>query len=323
MDFTYYAAPINVASNKAYRHLLLRHKADYVFSELIRIDKIKYEERKNKLEVIEGDEEKTIWQIGVSCNKEIDTAIKVLKEKHDKIYEININMGCPHSSLEKRKYCSGILNDTRLMKELTTHLAEQCHKEYILASAKIRIGSRGDHNRIKEYLDTLNESGIDKVYIHMRYLTYNYTKPALYHFLENAMNDKQQNHDRRKLKFNDYNFEIILNGDIDSYEKCEKLNKKFKLTNFMIGRASIHNPLIFEDIKNKVEQKKKSFDPFHNNTHFIKKKMSIYLSQEQKEIIKEYKFIAKNNNLRQELIHANLSWMLKGVDSKERDKFIE
>lgn len=327
MKFTYYAAPINVLSNKAYRNLLLKHKADYVFSELIRIDKIKYEEKKNKLEIISGDEDKTIWQIGVSCNEEIDNAIKVLKEKHKEIYEININMGCPHSYLEKRKYCSGILNDTSLMQELTSYLAKQCHKNNILASVKIRIGNRKEHNRIKEYLDVLNETGVDKVYIHMRYLTYNYAKPALYYFLENAINDKQINHDKRKLNLDDYKFEIILNGDIDSYEKCKILHEKFstkktKLSSFMIGRASIHNPLIFEDLKNKKTENKQIFDPFHNNTHFIKKKMTIFLSQEQEDIINEYKQIAKSNNLRQELIHANLSWMLKGVDRKEREEYM-
>lgn len=348
MKFTYYAAPINVISNKAYRHLLLNYQADYVFSELIRIDKLDYEKRNNKLETIEGDEARTIWQIGVSCIEEIDEAIRILKENNDKIYEININMGCPHSSLEKKKYCSGILNDTDLMKELSSHLAKECHKinnniknsenKKILASVKIRIGTRFDHNRIKEYLDILNQTGIDKVYIHMRYLTYNYTKPALYYFLENAINDKQQNHDRRKLNLEDYKFEIILNGDLDSYEKCEKLNKKFsnknfQLKSFMVGRASIHNPLIFEDLKNdekeylekktKSSQKKEIFDPIHNNRHFIKNNRTVYLSKEQKEVIKEYKNIAKSNNLRNELVHANLSWMLKGVCKEERDLFIE
>lgn len=323
MNFKYYAAPINMLSNKIYRHILLKHKADFVFSELIRIDKIDQEINKDKLEIISGDENKTIWQIGVSCKEEIDKAIQILKKKHKFIFEININMGCPHSSLEKRKYCSGILNDTKLMRELSGYLAKRCEEEKILSSVKIRIGTRNNPNRIKEYLDILNKSKINKVYIHLRYLTYNYTKPALYDFLEESINHRNKNYDNKKLNLNKYKFEIILNGDIDTYEKCLILYKKFKIKSFMIGRASVHNPLIFEDLKNKVENKTNEFNPIENNINLVKKNMSTFLSERQKKVINELIFLSKKHKSREEILKSNLSWILKGIDKKEKNTILK
>ncbi len=294
-----YFAPMNQFGNYVYRHILLENGADFVFSELIMLDKLDVEIEKDKLKFIKDDLQKTIFQIGTSNKKELVKGIKKLKELIPSIKEINLNMGCPQSTMLQKKICGGILTDKVLMKELAMELVKQCKLQDIIPSIKLRLGVDKNHIEINDYLKILEESNINKVYIHARPNKYSYQNPALYNSLANIKKDFP-------------NMKIILNGDIDSYDKFKEVIK-INQDGIMIGRAALSNPLIFEQIKNKTIIKSTKFNPVLNDPNIILTNKKYVLSKEKQKIIKDLISLAVKENLRYVLLKNNLVYLTKGL----------
>ena len=109
---------------------MLKNDVDYVFSEMIMIDRLNKEIKNDKLKVYKNDLPKTIFQIGVSSKKEINIALEHLSMAK----EININMGCPQSSM--KDVCGGLLSNEDLLDHLTVYFANECNKRDIIPSVK-------------------------------------------------------------------------------------------------------------------------------------------------------------------------------------------
>ncbi len=294
-----YFAPMNLLSNYVYRHILLENSADFVFSELIMLDKLGSEIEKDKLKFIKGDLQKTVFQIGTSDKKELAKGIKKLKELIPSIKEINLNMGCPQSTMLQKKICGGILTDKVLMKELCLELAVQSKLHDIIPSVKLRLGTDKNNIEINEYLRILQESNINKVYIHARPNKYSYQKVATYDSLIDIKKDFPK-------------MSIIINGDIDSYDKYKEIIK-INPDGIMIGRAALSNPLIFEQIKNKRIINSIKFNPVLNDPNIILKNKKHILSKEKQNIIKDLISLAVKEKLRYVLLKNNLIYLMKGL----------
>lgn len=286
-----YLAPANIFSNYVYRHLMLQNDADYVFSEVIMIKRIDKEIQNDKLKVFQKDLPKTIFQIGVSSKEEIDTAIKLLPNAK----EININMGCPQSSM--KDICGGLLKNEKLMDTLTSYLVKICKKYKIVPSVKIRLGTSISDIRISKYLKIFEKNNIKKVYIHARPLRYSYNKPAIYKPL---------------FTLPKYKLKLIINGDIDNYNKCKFITDKI-VCDIMIGRAAFSNPFIFNQIKNKFQTINNTYNPIKKDPEIIKKGSQFYFSDKKKEFIEKYIKLAKEERLRKEIVEYNLRALLKGI----------
>ena len=294
-----YFAPMNNYSNYLYRHLLLKNGADYVFSELIMIDKFK-EYKNNKLRVFPEDINKTIFQIGTGTKEGIVEGVNILKNVGVK--EVNLNMGCPHSTFKEKKICAGLLYYKDLMKELCDCLRVECEKYNIIPSVKLRIGLSKENIEINNYLNIIRDCGIKKVYVHARSLCHNYSEKASHHLLDDL-----------KKVFDD--LEIIINGDVDCYNNFLAVKKDFD--GVMIGRSALINPFIFSDIKNCVSTKKNEvFCPeLHDLSLDVKE--NIVMKQEKKHFIRELVNLAiKENNIAKvdvSIIKHSLNQLFKGV----------
>jgi len=288
---TLYFAPINLYGNKAYRQLLLNHEADYVFTELIMCDRLEKEIKQGKLEEIS---KKTIVQIGANTKEQI---IEVLNQIISN--EVNLNLGCPHSSYKKRMICSGILYDIKFLDKITKTFSDECKKYDKIPSVKIRIGIDPEKIEIEKYLKILEKNNIKKVYIHARTLRHPYTKPVEKKVLFGL-----------KKKFPNLN--LVYNGDIDSYEKYLEVEPYFE--GVMIGRAALSNPLIFKQIKKKEKnQKINDYEPFVNNPNIKIIDGKMFHSREKKQLIREFETIAKKLKLSKKQIDANLKYLNKGI----------
>lgn len=286
---------MNFLSNYVYRHLLLKHGADFVFSELIMVRDLDKQSTASKIEIIEEDIPFTIFQLGVSSPEDIHKGVTFLKKHINGIKEININMGCPQSTMQKRNLCGGLLHNKSLMSELAKTLSN--YKEFT-PSVKLRLGTSEDDIQIKNYLKILQEAGIIKVYIHTRPLRYNYSRPTL----PNHFQDLEK-------KFP--NMQLIYNGDIDSPNSA----KNYK--DVLIGRAALINPFIFQDIKNNITYRDGSYDPSLKDPHLIRNEF-VSLSKEKLNIINEFLDLAIKHNLRPVLTKNNICYLLKGVSNTDK-----
>lgn len=269
---------------------MLKYGADYVFSEIILISKLKKEIKNNKFKYFEKDIEKTIFQVGVSSPGEVDIAL----EKLSFAKEININMDCPRSNM--KDVCGGLLDNEELMDSLTLYFAKECKKRGIIPSVKIRLGPSPSNIRITQYLDIFEKNKIKKVYIHARTLRYPYVNPAIHEPL---------------FSLKEYKLKIIVNGDIDNYLSYKKFSDHLPY-DIMIGRAALINPFIFQQIKNKENPAPGPFNPILKDPGIIRKDRKATLSKEKKEFIDEYKKLADSEGISP----ANLKYLTKGVSKK-------
>ncbi len=306
-----YLAPMNYFSNYIYRNFILSLGADFVFSELIMVDRLDEEMRKNKLKLLsEKDLERTIFQIGVRNKEEVVLGVETLKKIHPSLKEININVGCPQSTMQKNLVCSGLLFDETLMKSLFEELVLLAEKLNFIPSIKIRLGLSPDEIRIKHYLSICKKVGIKKVYIHARSLRYNYSKPALYDSFIGLKNE-----------FPD--IELIFNGDVDSYERYNQL-VNLGADGVMIGRAALSNPEIFLQIKNKKEVRSKNYDPFLNDLNLIVENGHWILSEHKKDLIKKFLQLVLDENLVSDekvsfsVIKTHVLYFFKGLSNRSK-----
>lgn len=277
---------------------MLKYGADYVFSELILVNKFTKAVKDSKLEIISEDIFKTIFQIGVSNAEEVKLGVKYLKEQIPFIKEININMGCPQSTMQKNKLCGGLLYDVNLIGNVCKKLNELSKKENFIPSVKLRLGLNENDIKIKEYLTVIKENGIKKVYIHARPLKYGYNRPCLYDSVIDLKNE-----------FNE--LELIFGGDIDSYNS----SKDLVCDGLMIGRAALHNPFIFEDIKNKVIYREGNYDPLVKDPNVIRTDI-VSLKNKKINFIREFLDLAEKYSLNVILTCNNVENLMKGISNQ-------
>lgn len=300
-----YAAPLNTFSTAVFRHILLQHGADFVFSELLVISTIDYDEQffKQKMACFPEDLSRTIFQIGAKDAQEVATGVSLLKKLHPHIVEINLNAGCPQSRLQQLGVCGGLLHDVDSFTAACQALARECELANCTPSVKLRTGLDEYTIEIKKYLQIASDCKIKKVYIHARPLRYNYTKPALYSVFENLAKEFSQ-------------LELIFNGDVDSYERYFLL-ASMGARGVMVGRAHLTNPLIFEQIK---EQKKSvsRYDPLLNDMGLVLRDGKTYLSQRKKDFIIGFLHSSQNKEANLPTTRRLVLQFVKGVyDSKK------
>ena len=287
-----YFAPINLLSNYVYRHLLLKEGADYVFSELIMINNLEKAEEDDKLKYFKEDEEKTIIQIGVSNVQEVQEGVAFVQKNFPNTPEININMGCPQSTMQEVQVCGGLLHNIPLLQEIAGALVKEVGER---ASVKLRLGTSPENVLIHEYIQALDQAGIRKIYIHARTLRHPYHKPARYELFTG-------------LRERYPHLTLVFNGDVDGFQAYQAIGEG----DVLIARAGLSNPFVFADIKARKNYREGSYDPILKDPELLRGDY-VQLGARKIAFIRNYLALAQQENLRQKLICANMSWLVKGA----------
>lgn len=286
---------MNKLGNLALRKVVLNNGADFVFTEMIRIEKLLEgdEVQLRKSYVPQDMKSKTIYQIICEDIDNIEKGVDFLVKQNPEIFEINYNMGCPQSSLCKNECGGGIVKNPAKVKEVAKRLAKACSKYKIRPSIKTRIGYTRDNINIRENVSNIKDARITKIYIHGRVLREPYSKPATYDEIKTVVENFPE-------------LEIIGNGDV---RDMDSLNAMIKTgcSGILIGRAVLENPYLFKDLK---EQKISS-----NALSGIELKS-------RKKVILEYLKYAKEFDLNDSYIKSNLAYMtnkvIKGAEFRKQ-----
>lgn len=284
-----YFPPINKLGNVSFRRSCITGGADFVFTEMIKADKLVLDDEValRKLFIPENMKNNTIVQIIAEDITLIETAVDTVMKHNPDLFEINYNMGCPQSSLCKKECGAGIIGNIEKVKAVAIELKKACDKYGVEPSIKIRLGLTRDSITIYENVLKLREIGYKKIYIHGRCLSDTYNKPATYDEIANV-----------KKMFPD--MEIIANGDVRDHETLMKILET-NCDGVLIGRAALENPHIFNEIRKKGEDYEDSFG-----------KYGITFDQ-RKDMILEYLEFARNDNTTISQIKANITYMTRNV----------
>lgn len=129
---------------------------------------------------------------------------------------------------------AGILQDIDKMVALTDAIVKSTT---LPVTVKTRLGWDENSIRIEEVTERLQDVGIKAISIHGRTRRQMYKGEADW-----TMIGKIKDNPRIHIP-------VFGNGDIDSPEKAVEYRQRYGVDGIMIGRASIGNPWIFEQIK--------------------------------------------------------------------------
>lgn len=229
-------APMAGITDLPFRTICEKYGAGLTCTEMVSSKGLFYDDGKTKLLLdVEGEHRPVAAQIfGSDLN-----ALKYASEYVSNIVDIvDINMGCPAPKIVKNGDGSKLLLDLELLGKIAKTVVDASK---VPVTAKIRKGWDKDNIVAIEAARILEEAGVAAITVHGRTREEYYLGEADWEIIKKV---------KETVKI-----PVIGNGDIKSKEDALKMFERTNVDGIMIGRASIGNPWIFEEIVNFLEGK--------------------------------------------------------------------
>ena len=229
-------APMAGITDLPFRLICEKYGAGLTCTEMVSSKGIFYNDSKTKL-LLNLESEKRPVSAQIFGNN-IET-MKYASEFVSNIADIvDINFGCPAPKIVKNGDGSKILLDLDLLENIARAVVEGSK---VPVTAKIRKGWDNDRIVAIEAAKRLERAGVSAITVHGRTRAEYYSGKADWSII-------------KQVKQN-VNIPVIGNGDVTSKEEALKMFEETNVDGIMIGRASIGNPWIFEQIIDYLEGK--------------------------------------------------------------------
>lgn len=181
------------------------------------------------------NEKNLCWQLSGNDSNILAKASDVAISKGADL--IDLNCGCPQPKIREKHCGSKLLEDEKKL----TQLIKAMKRNYeIPITVKIRI--QKDENSTLDIAKVIQNAGADALIVHGRHWTSDYDIPCQFDMIAKIVSAIE--------------IPVIANGDIID---TEKLTEVFRITGcagFMIARASVGQPWIFQQISLEINGKK-------------------------------------------------------------------
>ena len=226
-------APMEDVSDPPFRALCKRHGADLMYTEFISSEGLIRDAAKSvqKMDIFEYERPIGVQIFGSDIESMVQAAQIIERVNPDLI---DINYGCPVKKVACKGAGAGLLQDIPKMVKLTEAVVKAVK---IPVTVKTRLGWDDETKNIVETAERLQDIGIEALTIHGRTRKQMYKGEADWTLIGEVKENQRMN------------IPIFGNGDIDSPEKALLYKNRYGVDGIMIGRASIGNPWIFNEMK--------------------------------------------------------------------------
>ena len=232
-EFPLLLAPMEDVSDPPFRTLCKRHGADMMYTEFISSEGLIRDAAKSrqKLDIYEKER-----PIGIQIfGSEIDSMRRAAEISAASGPDVlDINYGCPVKKVACKGAGAGILQDIPKMVSMTKEIVDAVD---LPVTVKTRLGWDDKTKYIVEVAERLQDVGIQAISIHGRTRAQMYKGEADWTLIREVRENPRMN------------IPVFGNGDIDTPEKALEYRQKYGVDGIMIGRGSIGNPWIFDQIK--------------------------------------------------------------------------
>jgi nifR3 family TIM-barrel protein len=236
-DFPLLLAPMEDVSDPPFRKLCKERGCDLMFTEFISVEGLIRDADKSVQKLDIYDEERPIGiQIFGAELDSMKRAAEIVERANPEI--LDINFGCPVKKVVCKMAGAGILQDIDKMVRLTNAIVKSTS---LPVTVKTRLGWDENSLHIEEVAERLQDVGIQALSIHGRTRKQMYKGEADWTLIAKVKNNPK------------IQIPIFGNGDIDTPEKAVEYKNRYGVDGIMIGRASIGNPWIFQEIKHFVK----------------------------------------------------------------------
>ena len=232
-EFPLLLAPMEDVSDPPFRTLCKLHGADMMYTEFISSEGLIRDAAKSrqKLDIYEKER-----PIGIQIfGSEIDSMRKAAEITAASGPDVlDINYGCPVKKVACKGAGAGILQDIPKMVSMTKEIVDAVD---LPVTVKTRLGWDDNSKYIVEVAERLQDVGIQAISIHGRTRAQMYKGEADWTLIREVRQNP-----RMKIP-------VFGNGDVDTPEKALAYRNEYGVDGIMIGRGSIGNPWIFNEIK--------------------------------------------------------------------------
>lgn len=224
-------APMAGVTNEAFRTICIEKGAGLVYAEMVSDKGLLYSNKKTyDMIKVSKDEHPISMQL---FGNDVDTILEAAKiiEKESNADILDINMGCPVNKVVKDGSGSALLKTPDKIYDIVKALKDNINMPVTI---KIRAGWDNQTINCDEVARLATRAGVDAIAIHGR------TRAKMY--------QGESNNEYIKMVRDNTDVFVIGNGDIKTYEDILEM-KKTGCDAFMIGRATLGNPWIFEELQ--------------------------------------------------------------------------
>ena len=287
----YILAPMAGVTDLPFRRIAEKFEPGMVCTEMVSAKALFYGDEKTKqLLNTEGEKRPISMQIFGNEPETMGIAAKQVSEIAD---IVDINMGCPAPKVVKNGDGSRLLLDLNKVEEIIKSVVSNSK---VPVTVKFRKGWNNENIVACEDLIVIakiaEKSGASAITIHGRTRDEFYSGKADWNII-------------RKVK-ETVKIPVIGNGDVVDEESAKAMFEQTGVDGIMIGRGSMGNPWIFEQIKYYLETGNKLPRP---------------TNQEKYEILKEHidlDVLHKGETVAMNEMRKHIAWYLKGLRNSAR-----
>lgn len=225
-------APMAGVTTSSFRKICLKHGAGIVYAEMISDKGLEYNNEKTlKMIEIDNDEHPIAMQVFGSSYETITPSVGKIIERSN-VDIIDVNMGCPVNKVIKGGSGSALLKTPEKIYDIVKSLKDNYD---LPITIKIRAGWDSSSINCDTVTKLATKAGVDAIAIHGR------TRAQMYNGTANLDYIKMVRDATDKI--------VIGNGDIKDYASAKKMLEETNVDALMIGRASLGNPWVFEEIQ--------------------------------------------------------------------------
>ncbi len=290
----YILAPMQRVTTAPYRRFCRKfQKIGLVSVPMIYTKSIANHSKSNEHELYKIEEESpiSIQLIG----SDFDALKKSIEFLESYKYDVlDINAGCPSRRAINSHEGGYLLKDLKRLKGLLQIAINNSSKPI---SLKVRTGYAKPMN-INNFSKIVNDSGIDFLIIHARTVKSNYVEGTL--DLDTV----------KKLK-ELLTIPLVGNGDISNPQTAKRFIDYTKVDALMIGRESMGNPMIFNQIHKYLTKGEEV--PFKNNGDLLRKHFKIYEDLIDK-FLDDISYPYGNDKFKFVELKRNAIWLTKSIE---------
>lgn len=289
-----FLAPMEDVTDPAFRLLCKGFGANMVYSEFISADALIRDIQRTKEKLTIHEEERpVVIQLYGREPEPIAEAAKRAEEANPDI--IDLNFGCPVKKVAGKGGGAGLLKDIPKLLEIVKAVVKAVNKP---VTVKTRLGWDENSKIITTLAEQIQDCGAKALAIHGRTRSQMYTGEADWTLIGEVKANP-----RIKIP-------IIGNGDVTTPERAKECFETYGVDAVMIGRGSIGQPWIFEDIKYYLETGKK----------IDKKPFEFYLNILKQQVENNVKWLDERRGITHSRRHIAASPLFKGIDNFKQTK---